>query len=578
MTAFQEEENWYSQNSQEFRIFKLNSFISSDHALYYFFNFAPILWLDSYTRFATPHSLFIYTLPSFDSVDSMNSHQNSSGSSTGANGNNTLAALYAQWLSPADRVRLVDEVLRTAIDINPLMIFNSRPAPLGARVDLSSLEYVEEYSHNLMCAICRSPYVKPLRLACQHVFCSSCFLDARNTGGQRESCPTCRERVFPGELYTLPKVFHLMLDDLIVKCPFNDSGCTTEVSRCMVQDHVDKYCEFVQVSCPYDNCGEEIHRRHLKQQRCLHKLIHCVECDQSCKEIDLTSHCATHDDERIVSCSGCATTILGSDLQSHENACPKVAVPCIAATYGCDFVDKRASIDQHNATCALAKLVPFLAQQNSRLDQQEIALQNLRRKNTLLEITCDKAESFFTSLSLATQVAPNDQVLGIDVISTRIASVIVNICERWYANSDLAKNVRYLDGRIETLGHAQLADQEDLQSELLQINSHVTTCRHEIARFRRELTIYRQQRQVPENVGVETLRVSELRSSEPRSPEDIRMVSRLVSNLGMSKPERVPTGAPVLPAYAFQSSWYFLFNICTFLRPSVALTPSQTGI
>lgn len=475
----------------------------------------------------------------------MNSYQNSSGSSTEANGNNTLAALYAQWLSPADRARLVDEVLRTAIDINPSMSFNSYPAPLGPRLDLSSLEYVEDYSHNLMCAICRSPYVKPLRLACQHVFCSSCFLDARNARGQRESCPTCRERVYPGELYALPKVFHLMLDDLIVKCPFNDSGCTKEVSRCMIQDHVDKYCEYVQVCCPYDNCGEEIQRRHLKPRRCLHKLIHCVKCDQLCKEIDFSSHCATHDDERIVSCSGCATTILGSDLQLHESTCPKVAVPCIAATYGCDFVGKRASIDQHNATCAIAKLVPFLAQQNSRLDQQELALQNLHRKNTLLEATCNKAEFFFTSLSLATQVAPNDQVLGVDVISTRIASVILDIYEQRYPDSDLAKNVVYLGRRIETLGHAQLADQEALQSQLLHINSHVNTCLREIARLRYELTIYRQGSQVPENVGVEIWGVSELGSSAPRSFEDIRMVCRLISNLGTSRPEPVRFGAPV---------------------------------
>lgn len=509
----------------------------------------------------------------------MNSHQNASGSSTEANRNNTTASLYAQWLSPADRVRLVDEVSRTAIDINPSMLFNPRPAPLGPRVDLSSLEYAEEYSHNLMCAICRSPYVKPLRLACQHVFCSSCFLDARNSRVQRESCPTCRERVFPGDLSTLPKIVHMMLDDLIVKCPFNDSGCTKQVSRCLIQDHVDKYCEYVQVSCPYDDCGEKVQRRHLNQQRCLHKLIHCVQCGQSCKEIDLISHCAAHDDERVVSCSGCVTTVLGSDLQAHESTCPKVTVPCIAATYGCDFMGKCASIDQHNATCALAKLVPFLAQQNSRLDQQELALQNLRRENTLLENTYDKAESFFISLSNAIKVSPNAQVLEVDVTSTRIASAIIDIYERWYADSALAKNVMYLGRRIETMENSQLADEQVLQSQLLQTNIHVNACLREIARLRRELTIYRQGSQVPENVGVEeTSGVSELGSSVARSPQDIRMVSRFMPNPGTSRPEQVRTGTPVRQYIPSNHRHTFLSITCTLPHRNAVLTPLQTGI
>lgn len=474
----------------------------------------------------------------------MNSQQNASGSPTEANRNNTLAALSVQWLPASDRARLVDELLRTAIDNHPPMLLNSRPASLGPLVDLSSLEYVEGYSHNLMCAICHSPFVRPLRLSCQHVFCSSCFVDARHSHEHRESCPTCRERVLPGQLYTLPKIVELILDDLIVICPFSDSGCTKQMSRCLIQDHVDKYCEYVQVSCPYDNCGEKIQRRHINQQRCLHKLMHCVTCDKSYKEIDLRSHCATHDDERIVLCPGCATTVLGSDLQSHESTCPKVSVPCIAATYGCDFMGKRASINQHNAACPLAKLVPFLAQQFSRLDQQELALQNLHRRNALMETAFDKIQSSF-ALSFSAEVTLDDQDLRADMTVTELASAILNMYDRNCQDPSLATRVADLDRRIETLNNAQLVIHPALRSLILHIDGRVGAVEREMARLRHELSTYRQGTRGPESAGVGALGVSEIGSSVARASEDINMVSRLIPDLGTSRPERVRTGTPV---------------------------------
>ena len=465
----------------------------------------------------------------------MNSYQNSSGSST----------LSLQWMSLSDWAHHVDEILRTSIDINPPVLSNPRPASLGPPVDLSSLEYVEGYSYNLKCAICHNPYVRPVRLPCQHVFCTSCFLDARNSQVRQESCPTCRERVLPGQLYSLPKIVELILDDLIVKCPLSGNGCTKQMSRCLVQDHVDKYCEYMQVTCPYNSCGEKIQRIHLKQQRCLHKLIRCVTCGQSYKEIDSVTHCATHDDERIVICPGCLTTVLGSDLRSHESSCPKVAVSCIAATYGCDYMGKRISINQHNATCPLAKLVPFLAQQSSRLDQQELALQTLRRKNAWLEITCERIESFFTSLSLPTQVTSTGQVHGFNVTFTAIASVLLDMYERYHTDSNLATSITNLSRRMETLSDTQLANQQVLRSQLLHTNRHVNAVEREMARLRRELSIYRQGTRVPESVGVGTLGASELVSPVARASEDVRMVSRLIPDFAMSKREPVRTGALV---------------------------------
>ena len=473
----------------------------------------------------------------------MDSYQTSSSSSNEANRNNRLALLPGQWLPLTERAHFIDETLKTSINNHPPVIQNLRPAALGPPVDLSSLDYVEEYSHNLMCAICHNPYVKPLRLPCQHVFCSACFLDARNSHAHGEFCPTCRERVSPGQLGSVPKIVELILDDLIVKCPFSDAGCTEQMSRCLVQDHVDKYCGYTQVTCPYDKCGEKIQRRYLNEQRCLHKLIPCATCDQSYMEIDSSSHRVTHDDERIVLCPSCATTVLGCDLRSHENSCPKAPMPCIAATYGCNYMGKRASIDRHTATCPLVKLAPFLTLQSSRLAQQELALKNLRAKNALLETTFDRIESLFTSLSIPTQVSSDGQVHEVDVTFTGIASLILDMYERQNKDLNLATTMADLSRRVETLSDAQLVNHQVFSNRLLYTNRHVNAVEREMARLRRELSMYRQGAHVPESIDVATSGVSELGSSVARASEDARMVNRLIPDFDLSRPEWIRTTA-----------------------------------
>lgn len=189
----------------------------------------------------------------------MDNYQNSSSSSIATNNQNfSLNALSRESMPLSDRAYTVDEMLMTSTRTTPQMTQKPCPGTFGPPVDLSSLEYVEEYSHYLMCAICHKSYVRPLGLSCHHVFCNACFLNAKNPRGQEESCPACRRKDVPGQLRPMPKIVQMMLDDLIVRCPFSDSGCIEQMSRCLIQDYVDNYCEYVQVRCSYDNCGENL--------------------------------------------------------------------------------------------------------------------------------------------------------------------------------------------------------------------------------------------------------------------------------------------------------------------------------
>ena len=257
-------------------------------------------------------------------------------------------------------------------------------------VDLRALEYVSPYDHNLMCAICYCPFVHAVRLPCEHVFCNSCVNDAmRSSGsGSRPSsvnCPSCRRTTHSNEITSMPKILDRMLDDLLVRCPLKDEGCNELVQRCEVQQHIDKKCAYSEVKCPAENCLFSVQRKDAEKQRCLHGMIQCEDCNQLFMERYLESHRTLHCEAGRTSCPDCKAQVLLRDIDQHVESCPEAIFPCVAAEYGCDFISRRAALDQHSSSCALAKLVPFLQKQNERLGAHEAALKSIRHRNSILE-------------------------------------------------------------------------------------------------------------------------------------------------------------------------------------------------
>lgn len=257
-------------------------------------------------------------------------------------------------------------------------------------VDLRALEYVGTYDHNLMCAICYCPFVSAVRLPCEHVFCLRCVNDAMTISGtgfrpSSVNCPSCRRMTHASEIASMPKILDRMLDDLMVRCPLKDEGCNEQVQRCEVQQHVDKKCAYSEVACPAEDCMFFVLRKDVEKQRCLHGMLQCEDCNESFMERDLESHRAFHCEAGRTSCPDCKAQVLLRDIHQHVESCPDAIFPCTAAEYGCDFIARRAALDQHSRTCALAKLVPFLQKQNERLGAHEAALKSLRHRNSILE-------------------------------------------------------------------------------------------------------------------------------------------------------------------------------------------------
>ena len=263
---------------------------------------------------------------------------------------------------------------------------DSLPQRPHYEVNLGTLEYVDPYDHNLMCAICHSPFVLPVKLDCEHVFCQRCINQAiKHQHQNSRSCPSCRRRIGSSPVTRVLKILDRILDELLVKCPFQVLGCIEEMPRCRVQDHLLRYCNYSEVDCPNESCGLPLQRKDMKGTKCLHYLVHCEDCGLEMMERDLESHRTLKCEFRKANCPDCREQVLIQNLETHIERCPEAIFPCTAAGYGCEFIARQTNLEEHLKQCALAKLVPFLKLQNDRLEAHESAIKHLRHRNSILE-------------------------------------------------------------------------------------------------------------------------------------------------------------------------------------------------
>lgn len=257
------------------------------------------------------------------------------------------------------------------------------------KVDIKSLEYAGPVDVNLICPICQCPFFIPVRLPCDHIFCSECLQQSIQAQEQLQStCPTCRgafDSTGPSPFQLVPRVIHQLVENLPVKCPSLRKGCLGELPRGDIQDHVEKYCPYSDVQCPADTCGFLLDRKDFAKGRCLHSYTVCQGCSRTFFERDLEDHRRKHCSFVTLTCPHCDLGFLRYQLENHVKACPEAISSCEAAPYGCDFQDKAESLDHHSKTCALVKLIPFLEAQNDRLESQAIALDLLKAKHHSLE-------------------------------------------------------------------------------------------------------------------------------------------------------------------------------------------------
>lgn len=260
------------------------------------------------------------------------------------------------------------------------------------QVDLRALDFVSSYDSHLMCPICHCPFVQPVRLQCDHVFCQKCLHSAIATFHSAESaesdefpCPSCRTPTSRVST-SVPRLLINMCDEIQVRCPLQAVGCQEILPRGHVQSHVEKYCGYKLMPCPDEACDRETRRKDLtEEQRCMHSYCRCSRCEQDIMEQDY----AEHDKELCPSlestCVDCETTVPQRELKKHVESCPEVVSPCAAAKYGCTVMIRRGDIAVHERSCPLVSIGPYFEAQNTRLNSLELTMRHLQQRNEIFE-------------------------------------------------------------------------------------------------------------------------------------------------------------------------------------------------
>ena len=253
----------------------------------------------------------------------------------------------------------------------------------------SSFQYVLPHVDNLTCPICCCPFIEPVETKCNHYFCRKCFTQAMSYQGSPKNCPTCRAILDQSVMWNkAPNILHKILDDLMVICPLQSRGCATQVQRSTLQDHLEKYCDFIEVECPSRNCHQTIPRKELGRKRCLHGTRLCLYCKGDFVERDHEDHQKNHCRKR---CRQCQSDFPPTEWETHQDECLSALKPCPAAAYGRDVITRRSKLDSHTQACPLAKLTPVLQAQNGWLEIQEAQLRSLRQYFTDLETSSKSA-------------------------------------------------------------------------------------------------------------------------------------------------------------------------------------------
>lgn len=277
---------------------------------------------------------------------------------------------------------------RRNIDESQLPVPNTGIIKLTHPVDYRMLDYVKTCDENLICPICRCPFVDPVILTeCDHAFCRDCIRQSWTDHplGPRGNCPTCRTPAKLPARSATSKIIVNILDDLEVHCPKHEQGCTTIIKRGEVQDHVTLYCGYGMVECLAEECTQTVARKD-SAEGCLHYPVSCIDCHQSMMKAELEQHWKMECPDRKVFCGLCRADVFYREYEQHtRDTCPAISMACPGHEFGCTARFKRTRLEEHAKDCTLAKLAPFMNAQKQRLDEHETAQRQMSRKLEVLE-------------------------------------------------------------------------------------------------------------------------------------------------------------------------------------------------
>ncbi|KAJ6594052.1 hypothetical protein B0H19DRAFT_1093554 [Mycena capillaripes] len=233
--------------------------------------------------------------------------------------------------------------------------------------------YVVEPNSNLLCCICRMPFVEPVSTrTCSHTFCRDCIFQAISHAHQ---CPVDRSALSVDDLLPANSIIRSLVDELIVECIHRTSGCTHTCERQLLTAHVMDACPFSRVTCPKGECAQNFDRRDAESHTCAHTLAPCDLCGAEFQHGDLQKHLLECNDSPVT-CEFCVLECPRSELTAHNDICSEALVPCPQASNGCGWTGPRATLaSAHTPSCPYEAIKGFFALNTTKFER--IAEENL---------------------------------------------------------------------------------------------------------------------------------------------------------------------------------------------------------
>ncbi|KAG9099921.1 hypothetical protein FS749_016762 [Ceratobasidium sp. UAMH 11750] len=245
--------------------------------------------------------------------------------------------------------------------------------------------YVDAVNSNLVCCICRNPFVEPTTSStCGHTFCRACIDRALEIS---PCCPIDRSQLCSTDLHLASAVVRNMVDELLVECPHAPLGCTHTAQRHLIRAHA-AVCSYTPVPCPAPDCTSSVLARHVDDhtcadEHCPRRLVPCSECNdlvpadpsEPTPSDVHTNRCPA----RLVPCPHCASPVPFCALSAHTStSCPCAPVVCSLSHVGCAWTGPRSSLADHPSTCAYEPLRAFFTTHHTRVTELERTVSSLR--------------------------------------------------------------------------------------------------------------------------------------------------------------------------------------------------------
>ncbi|KAI0745521.1 hypothetical protein C8Q76DRAFT_807360 [Earliella scabrosa] len=179
---------------------------------------------------------------------------------------------------------------------------------------MASYNYTDSPNVNLVCCICRSPFVDPCTTrTCCHTFCYECIAQAIAINRQ---CPIDRTPLSLHDLVPADPVIRNLVDELTVRCPQEHLGCTYTCQRLLLPVHLTDSCQYVEVTCSKARCTRRVLRKDIKEHQCSDS--NCDDSEDTPEQSSASAPNSSENPNDTSSPSG-ATTPPSADLVA-ENA------------------------------------------------------------------------------------------------------------------------------------------------------------------------------------------------------------------------------------------------------------------